>query len=163
MNRDPACGRRGFTLVEVLLASALLGISLVAMVGFHSQAARSNIHARKVTACTYLAQARMEELLALEWTDTSYPVDLQDIGGDPTDPSTPWTLLPHPSTGAWPVNALGNADSAYGQPEYWITWAIEAMDAEPTWIRIRVRCEYYDARFDTWKGTTVSTFRYRDT
>ncbi len=162
MSPDPTRARRGFTLVEVLLASALLGFSIVAMLGFHTQSARSNLHARKITACSYLAQSRMEALLSLQWTETSYPADLQDIGGDPTDSTDPWTLLPHPSTGASPVNAAGSTDPAYGAPEYWVTWAVEAMDAEPTWIRIRVRCEYYDARFDTWQGTTISSFRYRD-
>ncbi|MBN1336341.1 MAG: prepilin-type N-terminal cleavage/methylation domain-containing protein [Deltaproteobacteria bacterium] len=161
--RGQAIDRRGFTLLEVLLASAILGFSLLAVLGFHAQAARSNLHARKITACSSLAQTRMEQLLSLAWTETNQPVDLQDLGGDPTSPSSPWSLLPHPSTGAWPVNAVGNTDPTYGASEYWVFWAVESMDDPPTWIRIRVRCAWYDARFDTWRGTTISTFRFRDT
>ncbi len=65
--------RGGFTLVEVLIATALLGFSLIVMFGFHAQAARSNQQARKITACTYLAQAQIEQLLALSWTETAGP------------------------------------------------------------------------------------------
>ena len=35
-------GRRGFTLIESLIATGLLGFSLIVMFGFHSQAVRSN-------------------------------------------------------------------------------------------------------------------------
>ena len=49
--------RSGFTLIEALIATALLGFSLIVMFGFHTQAVRSNLHARKMTDCTYLAQA----------------------------------------------------------------------------------------------------------
>lgn len=159
---QPARARRGFTLVEVLIAAALLGFSLIVMFGFHAQAARSNLHARKITACTYLAQARMEELISLAWTETTgVPADLQTLGGDTTSASDPWVLLPHPAA-ASAVNAMGNAAAEHGVPEYWVTWASDYMDAAPTWLRIRVRCAYYDARFDTWRGTTISTYKYRD-
>ena len=71
--------RRGFTLIEVLIATSLLGFSLVVMFGFHTQAVRSNMHARKLTDCVYLAQGQLEELLSLSWTKTSgRPDDLKD-------------------------------------------------------------------------------------
>ena len=57
--------RRGFTLIEVLIATSLLGFSLVVMFGFHTQAVRSNMHARKLTDCVYLAQGLLEELISL--------------------------------------------------------------------------------------------------
>ena len=57
--------RSGFTLIEALIATALLGFSLIVMFGFHTQAVRSNLHARKMTDCTYLAQLQMERLIAL--------------------------------------------------------------------------------------------------
>ena len=56
-------GRQGFTLIESLIATGLLGFSLIVMFGFHSQAVRSNNHARKMTDCTYLAQLQMERLI----------------------------------------------------------------------------------------------------
>ena len=62
--RASESGRGGFTLVEVMVASALLGASLIVMFGFHAQAVRSNMNARRMTDCTYLAQSQVENLLA---------------------------------------------------------------------------------------------------
>lgn len=106
--------RRGFTLIEVLIATSLLGFSLVVMFGFHTQAVRSNMHARKLTDCVYLAQGQLEELIALQWTETSgRPGDLADGDGS-TDT---WGPLYHPSSGTLPtaVNSNGSATSPVGQ------------------------------------------------
>ena len=90
---ERARARGGFTLIEALIATALLGFSLIVMFGFHSQAVRSNMHARKITDCTYLAQLQMERLIALPWTETSRPSVLTDIGSDSSS-SDSWVDLP---------------------------------------------------------------------
>jgi len=36
------------------------------------------------------------------------------------------------------------------------------MDSSPTWVRVRVRCQYRDDAFNRWHGTTVSSYRFRD-
>jgi prepilin-type N-terminal cleavage/methylation domain-containing protein len=153
--------RKGFTLVEVLIATALLGFSLVVMFGFHAQAARSNSQARKTTACTYLAQTQVEQLLSLSWTQTSRPVELDAPLGDTTTSSDPWIDLPHPAA-ITEVNAAGSTSTDLGEPIYRVSWAVDEMDTEPTWLRLRVRCTYYDQRFATYRGTTISSYRYRD-
>lgn len=157
--------RRGFTLIEALLATALLGFSLIVMFGFHSQAVRANMHARKMTDCTYLAQLQMERLLSLPWTSSTTPTDLQDaLGVDPTSATDPWAWLEHPSSGAQPdpVNAMNSTDEAEGRPTYYITWEVEHMDTDSTWAKLRVRCIYKDEAFNAWRGTTISSYRYRD-
>lgn len=159
--------RAGFTLVEVLIATALLSFSLVVMFGFHTQAVRSNMHARKITDCTYLAQAEMERLLAYEWTagGTRSSGPLADGSATAT---TAWDPLYHPTLSGGlptPVNALNEttAQSYVAAPSYYVTWETEAMDlVNDTWVRLRVRCTYFDAAFDTYRGTTISTYRYRD-
>jgi prepilin-type N-terminal cleavage/methylation domain-containing protein len=155
---------QGFTLIEVLIATALLGFSLIVMFGFHAQASRSNMHARKITACTYLAQSEMEQLISLEWTGSNWPTELTDAGADVTSATDPWTFLEHPNGGAQPtaVNAVGNTNSALGGLNYFITWDVEYMDEDITWARLRVRCTYRDARFNVYRGTTISSYRYRD-
>jgi prepilin-type N-terminal cleavage/methylation domain-containing protein len=153
---------RGFTLVEVLIATALLGFSLVVMFGFHAQAARSNAEARKITACTYLAQGQLEQLLALSWTEVSRPTELDAPLGDSTTGADPWTDLPHEDLLKPYVNAANSTDTTLGELIYRVTWAVTEMDSTPTWLRVRVRCAYYDQRFATWHGTTVSSYRYRD-
>ena len=57
--------RRGFTLIEIMVAAAVMGFALVVMISLHSQAVRSNMHAKRMTDCTYLAQAQMEQLQKL--------------------------------------------------------------------------------------------------
>lgn len=153
--------RAGFSMVEVLIASALLGLSLIVMFGFHTQAVRSNMNAHRLTDCTYLAQTQMERLLAVDWTTTSPPSDLQDAAGP--DPSTldMWQNLESPVTPT-PVNAANGTDPTAGPQLYTVTWDVENMDGDGTWVRVRVRCTYPDSQFGTFHGTTISSYRYRD-
>jgi len=153
--------RGGFTLIEALIATALLGFSLIVMFGFHSQAVRSNRHARKMTDCTYLAQLQMERLIALPWSEGSRPTALNDFGSDSSD-SDSWAYLPHPSGGPDPVDAGHTTSEDFGEAVYYISWDIEDMDSDSTWLRLRVRCQYKDVAFNQWKGTTVASYRFRD-
>ncbi len=153
--------RGGFTLVEVLIATALLGFSLVVMFGFHAQAARSNAQARKITACTYLAQSQLEVLHSLHWTSTTRPTELSAPLGDTTTSADPWVDLAHPTV-VTEVNAANSSATTLGEPIYRVSWSVEEMDTEPTWLRLRIRCTFYDQRFATYRGTTVSAYRYRD-
>ena len=153
--------RNGFTLIEALIATGLLGFSLIVMFGFHSQAVRSNLHARKMTDCTYLAQLQMERLIALPWSETSRPDELDDVDTDDSSTDS-WTYLPHPTGGPEEVNAANETDSTNGEPTYFISWDIHEMDEDVTWLRMRVRCQYKDVAFNQWKGTTISSYRFRD-
>ena len=107
--RELVRARAGFTLVEALIATALLGFSLVVMFGFHTQAVRSNMHARKMTDCTYLAQLQMERLIALPWSEGDRPGELADLDEDGSS-SDKWTYLPHPSGGPSAVNSYNQED-----------------------------------------------------
>lgn len=153
--------RAGFTLVEVMVASAILGASLIVMFGFHSQAVRSNMNARRLTDCTYLAQTQMERLLAQDWTSDNRPTDLTEAMKDDGWMGTnAWDPLSWPLPD--PVNAAFETTEDLGPPLYSLSWDVEDMDDDGTWTRIRVRCTYDDAAFDTKHGTTISSFRFRD-
>jgi prepilin-type N-terminal cleavage/methylation domain-containing protein len=164
LQRRSPRSRSGFTLIEVLIATALLGFSLIVMFGFHSQAVRSNRDARRMTACTYLAQSQMEQLLTLPWTVSTRHADLTDGMADTTSSSTPWAYLEHPNSAAQPsaLNAANESTSALGKPIYYVTWDVEDMDTDGTWTRVRVRCQYEDSAFNSWRGTTVASYRFRD-
>lgn len=151
--------RTGFTLVEVMVASALLGASLIVMFGFHAQAVRSNMNARRLTDCTYLAQTQMERLQAADWTTTSQPTTLEDAGLSDADYDM-WGVLEH-STGA-EVNAANSDDVTLGPVSYTLSWDVTEMDTDSTWLRLRVRCTYEDVATGFYHGTTVSSFRFRD-
>ena len=156
--------RSGFTLIEVMIASAILGLSLVVMFGFHSQAVRSNMNAHRMTDCTYLAQSRLEGLLAVDWNSSTSPPDLLDMG---TDASTLGELddFEHPGTASL-VNAANDTDEAHGALMYQVSWDVEGMGGTTAttddWLRIRVRCTYPDSQFNTEHAATVSSYRFRD-
>ena len=161
--------RAGFTLIEVLVATALLGFALIVMFGFHAQALRSNMQARRMTDCTYLAQQEMEQLQSLPWTESYTHPDLEDLGDDPTSASDPWAFLEHPAgtgTAPTPTNGADSTDTTYGPALYYVTWDIQTMDdldpTSETWARLRVRCTWYDKAFNVWQGTTISDYRFRD-
>lgn len=152
--------RGGFTLIEVMIAAALAGMSLVVMFGFHSQAVRSNMNAHRLTDCTYLSQTQMERLLAMDWDNGARPTDLVDGGSDASSVDV-WASLEHPSSPV-EVNSANNTDPSLGPTIYTVTWDVTDMDADETWVRLRVRCTYPDAAFATFHGTTVSSYRFRD-
>ena len=156
--------KRGFTLVEVMIATGILSFGFIVMFGLHLQAIRSNKHAKRMTDCTYLAQSKLERLLTLRWTSSSRPLHLKDSGTDSTSSTAPWAFLPQPSSGSQPppVNSANNADTNQGPKRYYISWDILEMDSTPTWLMVRVRCQYKDTEFDSWHGTTISSYRYRD-
>lgn len=154
---------KGFTLIEVLMATSLLGFALVVMFGYHTQAVTANKHARAITDCTYLAQSKIERLISLPWTEASgRPSDLEDGDGS----GGTWDPLYHPNSGSTPsvVSGLGSSDTSFGNPaKYYLTWEVDTMDSSAdTWVRLRVRCTYKDKRINTTRGTTISAYRYRD-
>jgi prepilin-type N-terminal cleavage/methylation domain-containing protein len=154
---------KGFTLIEVLMATSLLGFALVVMFGYHTQAVTANKHARAITDCTYLAQNKIERLFSLSWTEASgRPSDLGDGDGS----GGQWDPLYHPNSGATPtvVSGLGNSVTSFGNPaKYYLTWEVDTMDtSSDTWVRLRVRCTYKDNRINSTRGTTISAYRYRD-
>ena len=161
--RRPAemVSRAGFTMIEVMIASALLGLSLVVMFGFHSQAVRSNMNARRLTDCTYLAQTQMERLIGMDWTNSSRPSDIVDGGSDASTAGV-WDPLELPATPPTINAAYGTASTAVLPAMYTVTWDVEDVDGDSTYIRLRVRCTYEDSAFATRHGTTISSYRYRD-
>ncbi len=54
-------GALGFTLIEVMVAIAILGIALMGLLGLHHQSMQSVIRAQNATRASMLAQAVMTE------------------------------------------------------------------------------------------------------
>ncbi|MED5373101.1 MAG: prepilin-type N-terminal cleavage/methylation domain-containing protein [Myxococcota bacterium] len=164
--------RSGFTLVEVLIATALLGFALVVMFGLHNQSVRSNVTARKVTDCTYLSQSKMEELLATEWTSTGGRSGT-DLASGTSGVGTRYGSLYHPSGGSDPtaVNSTWEqkGSESAGRPEatYFITWEVEDNSTNGEWVQIWVRCAWDDRLFlgtgaSKRHGMTISSYKFVD-
>lgn len=63
MTRPSACGERGFTLLETMIATAILGLTVVALLQLVAGASDATVKARGYTEAMALAEWRMEELL----------------------------------------------------------------------------------------------------
>jgi prepilin-type N-terminal cleavage/methylation domain-containing protein len=67
--RRLAAGQQGFSLIEALVATSLLGIISLGFALGADRAVRFNVHSRSVTVATTLAQAKLEELASKVSTD----------------------------------------------------------------------------------------------
>lgn len=127
--------QRGFTLVEVLIATALLGVGALVTGQLLSLATYAVRDARVQTSTASLAVSRMEQLRGLNWTydgngnpDSDYSTNLAT--SVPTRSGT--GLLPSP-TGALEDNATGFADflDAHGE------WIAAGVQVPPRAVFVR--------------------------
>jgi general secretion pathway protein I len=79
---------RAFTLIEVMVAMAILGIALLGLLGLHHQSIQSVIRAQQATRASMLAQAVMTEAELERFPDlgltrgdfeASFPGEFQDF------------------------------------------------------------------------------------
>jgi type II secretory pathway pseudopilin PulG len=72
----------GFSLVETLVATALLAVSLVALAELFGVAAKSNASARTGSFAAVLAEQKIEQLRALTWGFDSLGLPISDSATD---------------------------------------------------------------------------------
>jgi prepilin-type N-terminal cleavage/methylation domain-containing protein len=117
----------GFTLIEVLIAMALLSFGLLSVASMQVVAVQVNTSSQRLALATTLVQDKVEKLMALPFGDTrlddNTPVgtfQLHPYTDDPTDPSPPpgYTLT-------WQVDDAGDSKTVivtagwmkYGEPK----------------------------------------------
>ena len=76
--------RSGFTLLEVIIAIAILGVSLAAIFEISSQAVYAQVYAKKLTVATLLARSKMIDL-EQEMFDKGFQLDDDEQAGDFSD------------------------------------------------------------------------------
>jgi type II secretory pathway pseudopilin PulG len=108
---DKRAGEKGFSLVEVLLATTLLTVAITSLAQLFAISTRANTNARLTTFTTVLAQQKMEQLRSLTWGFDSQGLPL-------TDTSTNITAAVEAPTGGKgltpsPVGALGENTDGY--------------------------------------------------
>jgi len=108
---DKRAGEKGFSLVEVLLATTLLTVAIASLAQLFAISTRANTNARLTTFTTVLAQQKMEQLRSLTWGFDSQGLPL-------TDTSTNITAAVEAPTGGKgltpsPVGALGENTDGY--------------------------------------------------
>lgn len=73
--------KRAFTLLEVVVAMAILGVSLLAILDINSTAIAAHIYARKLTVATILARSKMTDI-EQKLYDEPLPADDDEDAGD---------------------------------------------------------------------------------
>jgi len=73
--------RRGFTLLEVVVALAILGLALMAIFDLNSGAVASHAYAKRITIATMLARSKMTDI-EQDLYDKGFDADDREIQGD---------------------------------------------------------------------------------
>jgi prepilin-type N-terminal cleavage/methylation domain-containing protein len=143
---------RGFTLVEVLVATTILVVGVAMLASLSTMATHANIAARTTTRASLLATQKMEQLRALTWG--------YDARGQPiSDTTTDLTVFP-PATGSGvglstaPAGALSRNTAGYcdfldaaGTPlgggttvpvhsEFVRRWSVDPLPSNPANARV---------------------------
>jgi prepilin-type N-terminal cleavage/methylation domain-containing protein len=135
----------GFSLLEVLIATAILASGVTALAQLVTIAIRANVSARAATSAALLARAKMEQLRQLAWSvdATGAPVsDLTaDIASEPNRPTGGYGLSASPPDALVQLRlgycdfvdsagrSLGGGDSPPPDAAYIRQWAVTPLDA----------------------------------
>ena len=85
-----ASGEAGFSLVEVLVAAAILMTGLIAVAQMFVTSTNQNMDARRVTTTSVLAQQKIEQLRALAWGFDEFGLPVSDFSSNiAVTPPTP--------------------------------------------------------------------------
>ncbi|MBW2058341.1 MAG: type IV pilus modification protein PilV [Deltaproteobacteria bacterium] len=84
-------GRRGFTLLEVLIATVLLAVGLLALMTLQIQSIRNSAFSNSMTVASCLAQDEVERLRAIPWKDLNDGTFSETVND--TDPATGATRM----------------------------------------------------------------------
>ena len=101
----------GLTLVEMLIAVALLGIVLLGIAPLFIASVRSNYAANEYTSIHNLARDRLEQLMNLPVSDPQLTVGVHPTTGTPPNELSPF--LPDPTTGILPSTIVNPLQRSY--------------------------------------------------
>jgi prepilin-type N-terminal cleavage/methylation domain-containing protein len=139
---------RGFSLVEVLVATTMLAVSLTALAQLFAVATKSNNIARNGTFTQILAEQKMEQLRGLAWGFDTLGLPVSDTSTDtakqPEGVTGGTGLTPSPSNTLQSntdgyvdyldanANVLGDGGSVIPDNTIYIRrWLIEALPTNP--------------------------------
>jgi type II secretory pathway pseudopilin PulG len=115
-------GEGGFSLVEVLVAAAILMTGLIAVAQMFVASTNQNMEARRVTTTAVLAQQKIEQLRGLAWGFDEFGLPVSDFSSDIT--VTPPTSGGGVGLQASPPNTLTASTPGY----------VDYLDAYGAWI-----------------------------
>lgn len=155
----------GFTLVEIMVAIVVLSIGLFIVASMQISAVDTNASAGRMTESVNLAQEMIEELMILEYNESSTDPDLMDdgtmVGGSESFTDLNGNGLWDFSEPYTDANGNGAWDAAHvdpiPQPGYTITWSV--IDNRPVSMAKLIRV--YVTRHDIQKTVMLSCIKTR--
>ena len=130
--------RGGFTLLEVMIATAIFAIGMLGLTAMQLHALRSGGSGRHATQAAAIGQSQMEQLERLRWTD------LTTTAGAFTAPIT--------------VSNLVQAATNESEMAYQVAWRV--ADVQAGWTRsIDVRVTWDEPRRPN-RSVVLSSLRY---
>ena len=96
--------KKGFTLLEILVATLLLATALLGMAGLTAALMQGNTFSNRLTVASTLAQDQLEEMTRLGYgstpaVDTTVTEDYNTIGGQPFYKRVTTTDVDNPAAG----------------------------------------------------------------
>ncbi len=137
----------GFSILEVLVAIAVLSVALVGLAQLFALSRRANASAKNTTFASLLAQQKMEQLRGLTW-------GFDTLGLPLTDTTTNLAVVPESATGGVGLtpspagslgrnvdgycdyvdrngNVLGGCGSTNASASYIRRWSVEPLPSNP--------------------------------
>lgn len=148
-------GSPGVTLVELLVAIALLGFIMLGIAPLFIASVKSNYSANEYTSINNLARDRLEQLMNLPFDDPQLAVGRHDTNDLPP-------TLPDPQTGIPPSEVANPFRRVYRVQQYTIpAESAVATDAPFTPTRVTAAGQvYHYKRIDVTADTAVPHFGF---
>jgi prepilin-type N-terminal cleavage/methylation domain-containing protein len=164
--QDASHFKKGFTLVEIMVAIVVLSIGFFAASSMQISAVSTNSSANHITEATNLAQSRIEELMALEYSRISTDPDLIDdaatAGGPESYNDSNGNGLRDEKEPYTDSNSNGVWDAAHVDPNppsgYTITWSVldNTTGSPEKYLRV------YVTRHDNKRTIMLSCIKTRE-
>jgi prepilin-type N-terminal cleavage/methylation domain-containing protein len=145
--RSSSTGDRGFSILEVLMATTVLTVGLAALAQLFAISTRANFNAKVTTVASVLAQQKMEQLRGLTWGYDALGLPLSDFSTNvtvvPEAPSGGKGLTPSPADSLEKnidgycdfldrySTSLGGGDTPPAGTAFVRRWSIEPLPINP--------------------------------
>ncbi len=91
--RKIMAGEEGFTLTEAMIAIAIIAIGVMGMYTLQISSINSNSRANRITISTDIATDKIEELMAMSYTDTALDAGAHsETASDAASSTIAWTV-----------------------------------------------------------------------
>lgn len=130
----------GFTILEIVIAMAILGFGLLSVALMQLQAVNGSRSGRHTTQAAVIARDQMETFQRVAWASAQLA------------PTAGWSA---------PVNVDNQPDGGGGaEQSYAVSWRV--TDVDPNWIKnVDVRVTWNEPSFPN-RTLTISSTRYND-